>query len=208
MTETVYVLTNEAMPGLVKIGRTSADLQKRISDLSVSTGVPLRFECFYAVEVKNGKNVEAALHKIFHKERINPKREFFRVEPERVALSLSVGEYPEVVLPNKKLAPTEVAEDIAILEKFKKRKSKTSLSQLGIPVGSELTFSRDTDIKAVVIEGDQIQFEDRPTSLSAAALVALKRLHYKSTTANGAAYWMFEGELLTERRLRLEEARE
>ena len=36
----VYVLTNEAMPGLVKIGRTTAnDPQTRVSNL-YTTGVP------------------------------------------------------------------------------------------------------------------------------------------------------------------------
>ena len=38
----VYILTNEAMPGYVKIGRTDGDLAGRVRQLN-STGVPLPF---------------------------------------------------------------------------------------------------------------------------------------------------------------------
>ena len=40
---TVYVLTNPAMPGMVKIGKTTRDVTHRLKDL-YSTGVPLPFE--------------------------------------------------------------------------------------------------------------------------------------------------------------------
>ncbi len=41
-------------------------------------------------------------------------------------------------------------------------------------------------------------------SLSAAALDALHRLGYKTPTASGSEHWMFDGELLDERRRRME----
>ena len=37
----VYILTNEAMPGLVKIGYTMNDPAIRAEELSSDTGVPL-----------------------------------------------------------------------------------------------------------------------------------------------------------------------
>ena len=43
----VYVLTNPAMPRMVKIGRTGREIGARLSDL-YTTGVPLPFECEYA----------------------------------------------------------------------------------------------------------------------------------------------------------------
>lgn len=48
----VYVLTNPAMPGLVKIGMTTRDnLDARMREL-YGTGVPVPFECKYACKVK------------------------------------------------------------------------------------------------------------------------------------------------------------
>ncbi|EKD33224.1 MAG: hypothetical protein ACD_76C00068G0021 [uncultured bacterium] len=51
MNEIIYILINEAMPGYVKIGRTT-NLEQRIRSLD-TTSVPLPFECFYACTVKD-----------------------------------------------------------------------------------------------------------------------------------------------------------
>jgi hypothetical protein len=54
----VYVLTNPAMPGLVKIGKTSQnEVSARISQL-YTTGVPLPFDCEYAVKVADMTQTE------------------------------------------------------------------------------------------------------------------------------------------------------
>ena len=51
----VYVLTNSAMPGMVKIGMTQrADLEQRMKEL-YGTGVPVPFECAYACKVRTDK---------------------------------------------------------------------------------------------------------------------------------------------------------
>lgn len=81
-TEIVYVLTNAAMPGLVKIGVTSQlDLESRLKQL-YTTGVPVPFECYYACRVLVEKSVEENLHFAFGAFRINANREFFKMEPE------------------------------------------------------------------------------------------------------------------------------
>ena len=80
----VYVLTNPAMEGLVKIGKTSRSaLENRMGAL-YSTGVPFPFNCEIAVEVDDDTTVESALHKAFDKYRVNPRREFFEVDPEHI----------------------------------------------------------------------------------------------------------------------------
>ena len=43
----VYVLTNDVMPGLVKIGYTMKDLAIRADDLSSETGVPIPYVVNY-----------------------------------------------------------------------------------------------------------------------------------------------------------------
>ena len=43
----VYVLTNEAMPGIVKVGHTMNDPVIRAETLSGDTGVPLPFDVAY-----------------------------------------------------------------------------------------------------------------------------------------------------------------
>lgn len=92
----VYVLTNPAMEGLVKIGKTARSaLENRMGEL-YSTGVPVPFNCEIAVEVDDETSVESALHKAFAKFRVNPRREFFEVDPEHIK--------PLIVLLGKEIA--------------------------------------------------------------------------------------------------------
>ena len=54
----VYVLTNPAMNGLVKIGKTSREsVDHRLNEL-YSTGVPVPFECVFAGKVEDESKVE------------------------------------------------------------------------------------------------------------------------------------------------------
>ena len=188
------------MPNLVKIGLTEGAVEERISNLSASSGVPLPFECYYAAEVDDMVRVEKLLHQLFSEHRVNPKREFFRIDPEKVVIALSIGMFREVT-------PGEVAGDVeekAALEKEKARRPRLKLSAIGINPGAILTFSRDEAKTAVVVEGNTITLDGVTTSLSAAALKLLVQMGYKTTAASGSEYWMFEGELLDERRRRLE----
>ena len=61
----VYVLTNPAMPGLVKIGKTSrSEVDARLGEL-YSTGVPVPFDCAFAGRVEDETAVERAFHQAF-----------------------------------------------------------------------------------------------------------------------------------------------
>src|SRR3989344_495890 len=84
MNEIIYILINEAMPGYVKIGRTSTNLEQKIRDLSASTSIPIPFTCFYACTVKDAQFVEHQLHDAFDNNRINPRREFFQIGAELI----------------------------------------------------------------------------------------------------------------------------
>jgi hypothetical protein len=72
---------------LVKIGQTTNDITNRMNELN-TTGVPLPFDCLFACEVDDCKVVENALHKAFYPNRINPKREFFRIDPDQAIVIL------------------------------------------------------------------------------------------------------------------------
>ena len=76
----IYVLSNPAMPGLIKIGYTTRDINERVSELSASTGVPSNFE-FEAVFVSPAAEAdEYDIHEMLVAHRQGSK-EFFRLEP-------------------------------------------------------------------------------------------------------------------------------
>ncbi|MFA6169623.1 MAG: GIY-YIG nuclease family protein [Candidatus Margulisiibacteriota bacterium] len=197
MNEIVYVLINEAMPGYVKIGKTTTSLEQRIRELSASTSVPLPFTCFYACTVKEMSFVEHQLHDAFDNNRINPKREFFRIAPERVVAALKLAEIEDVT-PKKDIV--ESHEDQKALDKARTIRERFDFRMADIPIGAELTFSRDENIKAKVVDNRSIKFNGKITSLSKSAQ---KILGYNYGVA-GTDYWMYEGEALDERRRRLE----
>ena len=196
MNEIIYVLTNEAMPGYVKIGRTSSGLEQRIKDLSASTNIPLPFICFYACKVKNARFVEHQLHDAFDNNRINPKREFFQIAPERVVSALKIGEIEEVT-PKKDLV--ENKKDRQALINTRKIREKFNFDMAKIPKGSELYFSRNENIKAKVIDNHFIEFKGKRISLSKSAQEILSYNYGIS----GTDYWMYDGETLDERRKRI-----
>jgi len=200
MANIIYVLINEAMPGLVKIGLTTDNVESRIEQLSTHSGIPLPFECYFAAEVKDCGKLEKTLHQLFSETRINPRREFFKIDPEKVVLAISIGEFKEITLGKSEIDK----EEQEALNKIKARRPRIKLDKLGIKEGDILTLSRDEKINATVISGGKVLYQNEEMSLSDAALRALHSLGYSTQNASGPGYWMFEGELLDERRQRME----
>ena len=197
MNEIIYILINEAMPGYVKIGRTSNNLEQRIRDLSASTSVPLPFTCFYACTTKDAQFVEHQLHDAFNNDRINPKREFFQIAPERVVSALKLAAIEDVTPKNDLV---ENPKDKQALINNLKIREKFNFDMAKIPIGSELIFSRDENIRAKVLDNHFIEYNGEKISLSNSAQ---EILGYNYGIA-GTDYWTFEGETLDERRRRLE----
>lgn len=80
----IYVLTNPAMPGLVKIGRSIHGGRKRAEQLDC-TAVPLPFEVFFEMTFADIEEAELAIHEAVAAHRINRSREFFSIAPEVAA---------------------------------------------------------------------------------------------------------------------------
>jgi hypothetical protein len=201
MSEIIYILTNEAMPGYVKIGKTSTSLEQRVRELSTSTSVPLPFTCFYACTVKNASFVEHQLHDAFDENRVNPKREFFMIAPERVVAALKLAQI-ENITPQKDFVDSK--EDKIALEQARKKRSRFNFGMVDIPVGAELTWSRDDTIKAKVVSNREIEFNGEITSLSDSA----RKILGADYGVAGTDYWKYDDETLDERRRRFEEGDE
>ena len=77
----VYVLTNKAMPNLIKIGFTMNTVENRVNELSSATGVPHAYEIEFQVECRDPEFIEKSVHKNLNNFRVNSNREFFEVSP-------------------------------------------------------------------------------------------------------------------------------
>lgn len=113
----VYILVNESMPGLVKIGRTSNSPCDRAKALSGATGVPTPFRVAFCVYTPNCVDVEYHMHQMHAAERVNDGREFFRVDWRQAAQNLEdfhrseVERWLEEFLPDHTPVPNEEVVD-------------------------------------------------------------------------------------------------
>lgn len=191
--EIVYVLTNPAMPGLVKIGYTAQEeANARIGQL-YTTGVPVPFTIEFACRVENGADVERALHTAFSPNRINPRREFFRIEAEQAIAILRLL-HTEEATQEVALQPTEIdQQSLVAAEQMRARRPNLNFEEMGIPVGSELR-SVKADVTVTVVGPKKVRLGDEEISLTAATRQALA-LEY--SVAPGP-HWTFEGKLISD----------
>ncbi len=189
--EIVYVLTNPAMPGLVKIGKTTqSDVGTRMNQL-YTTGVPVPFECVYAIEVSDCSEVETALHVAFGPNRINPKREFFKIDVEQAIAVLKL-------LEKKNVTPqirSEIDRGISQVEKDSgsrlNKRPRMNFAEMGIEVGSELLF-RDGKTIVTVSTERKVMYNEEIMTLTAVTRKLLN-LEY---SVQPSPYWTYKGRLL------------
>lgn len=188
----VYILTNPAIPNMIKIGFTSQeDVKTRMAQL-YSTGVPLPFECIYAGKVSNYEKVEKALHIAFGPDRVNPKREFFSIESTQAIAIIKLLEIEDVT-PKVKREREEVPEidREAGVEYARKKRPRFSFTEMNIPINSELVCTTNGE-SATVITARTVLFRGEETSLTNATRVILNNGYHVAPNP----YWTYNGKLL------------
>jgi len=196
----VYILTNEAMPGVIKIGMTTQGVADRMRNLD-TTGVPLPFECYYAARVDDMGRVEKALHTAFGDHRVRQSREFFRLDPYRAKAVLELLSLEDVTPRDE--VETEPG-DAEAIQQARRMRPRFEFSMAEVPFGAVLEFARGEGFTATVVDDRTIEFRGERTSLSGAARVILQELGYSTPQVQGTAYWLYEGQTLDEWRRELE----
>jgi hypothetical protein len=191
----VYILTNPAMPGLVKIGKTTNEIYNRLNDLN-TTGVPFPFDCLYACEVDDCGLVETSLHKTFYPYRVNPKREFFEIDPEQAIVILRLFSKKDIT----PVVTAEIDKSVSAAEKeasenYKKRRPPLNFVQMGIPIGAKLVLTYgDVTAEAYVFSDRKVKLSDSDEEKSLTQLTReILDLDYNIQPTR---YWSYEGKSL------------
>ena len=191
----VYVLTNPAMPGMVKIGRTSADDPADRASSLYTTGVPLPFEVEFAARVEDMALVESVLHNAFRDSRVNPKREFFRIEPDQVIRILELLNLEDATEEVRSEVTGVVGPDEqAASDRYKSRRPVLNFEEMGIPTGSVLTMERDASLTVEVVEPRKVFHDGEAVGLSRATRDLLGLDYYVAPTR----FWLFKGRSLND----------
>lgn len=191
----VYVLTNPAMPGLVKIGLTTKDsVDDRMKEL-FNTSVPVPFECEYACKVNDCVALEKALHIAFHPNRINPGREFFSIQPEQAIAILKLFDKGDIT----KEIKAEIDHDLTDIDKEAGEKLKLirrpplNFTEMNIPIGAKLIYVKDEgNVEVTVCSDRKVLHKGKETSLTA---VTRELLGLKYSVSPGI-YWLYNGKTI------------
>ena len=199
----VYVLTNEAMPGLVKVGMIEQEgktVEARMKELD-TTGVPVPFECFAAWEVEDAAAAEGALHRAFDDHRMRKRREFFRMSPDKPTAILKAFGTNDVTPKGDVVSEDAGADDDRrALNRERVRRQNFSFPAVGIEPGVELQSVFNDAELCVVEDNKKVIFRGDSTTLSAAALTVARESGREWKTINGPAYWKRDGTTLAELR--------
>ena len=186
----VYVLSNPAMPGMLKIGSTGrADVQERLRTL-YSTGVPVPFQCEIARMVSAYQAVEGVLHTAFDPSRVNPRREFFEVSLGQVeaVLSLVDGDDVTPAIADQGEAAVDESSRVAATRLVRRKRPAMNFARMGIAVGEQVTCIETGDVADVVGE-TRVRFQGEVMSLTRATQLA----HGLAPGSQPSPFWSYEG---------------
>lgn len=120
----VYILINDSIKGMIKIGSTVINAQERAKQLSKNTGVPTPFKVAYELYVPNYKVFEKSIHNCLADFRVNPNREFFNY-PLNKAIKLI-----EELNSRNKVENEDRFESMEILTQLRKRYEQDIISTI------------------------------------------------------------------------------
>lgn len=190
----IYILTNPAFPEYTKVGYTHKDVYQRAKELSRFPGVLFDFEVFgyYQTDAKlSDKIVGRLLEGLMPGLENLCRRDFYKVSPMVVfGLLRTVAEF------------SNTKENLVLVKEGAKegKRPRFSFDAAGIPRGSEIEFVDDRKVKAIVKNEHNILYQGKTTSLSKLAQELLGIDH----PVQGTLYFVYEGEILNDRRNRME----
>ena len=211
----IYILTNPSFPDFVKIGYAQ-DIEKRLKQLNRSETIPFAFRV-YAVYKVESKLTDKELHKLI--DNLNPDlrtienfdgkervKEFYAMSAEDAyGLLECIAKISGTEDRLQRLTPEGheiLDEQIANEVRETARRGPFRFSDCNIPMGSELTFIENSDIKAIVVDDRRIEYDGETTSVSALA----QKLKGFDHPVQGTLWFLYKGEKLTDIRDRIEKS--
>lgn len=181
----IYIMTNPALKGMVKIGY-AADVEQRRQQLS-TTALPYEYE-IYATYETSGNLEDKKLHKMIDNLnpdlRVSKNREFFVMTPQQayeLLESIATISGTSDKLKKVKATPAQVQ---------KTKKPAINFMECGLKEGDELVFVDDPTIKVTIVDEHKVLYNNEITSLSAIA----KQI--KGYPVAGPHFFMYDGKML------------
>ena len=186
----IYIFTNPALSGMVKIG-FAHNVEQRRKELS-TTALPYDYEV-YATYETNGNLEDKKLHKLIDNLnpdlRVSKSREFFIMTPEEayelldsIAKISGTGDRLKLI----KCPETESVQAV--------RRPPVNFTKCGIPAGAVLVSTDDPSQSVTVVSERKVEYKNEITSLSAVA----QQIKGTKYPAQGPLYFTYNGKLVAD----------
>ena len=141
--------------------------------------------------------VEKALHLAFGMTRINPNREFFKLEPERVIAVLQLLKVDDITQQFEQTIESDVPSADKQSAQALKRSMRPPMNfhELGIQNGSVLV-SKDGAYQCIVVGEKKVEFNGKVSSLTAATRLSLGLA--EDYPIQPSPHWTFNGKTVKE----------
>jgi hypothetical protein len=147
----VYILTNPSFrEDWVKIGKSGGEVDLRSKRLS-NTAVPLPFEIYATIKTSKYSELEKHLHEVLTNlanTRINPKREFFNINPQRAGELLK--NCAKLIEDAELNFPDDADEDDAGMKRTGKHHKKGKYT---VDTNKEFKFARESTDARMIVKG-------------------------------------------------------
>ena len=214
---TIYVFVNPAFLNLVKIGYAD-DVAKRLKQLNRNSGLPDPFHCYATYGVKKrleDRTLHSLIDMLDPDLRHSDNREFYEMSKEDAYRILSAIAQINGNEDRLKINPLDdpyfeddVSQTISSGDREKKQKAaRFTFDEVDIPVGSKLVFTEKSDITVKTVDGKStVEMADGARcKLSSAVRIIKEGLGTGNASGayQGAKFFLYEGELLSDRRARM-----
>ena len=132
----VYCMTNEHMPGFVKVGYTDRTPDERLAEANGDTWSIPCWKCETSVRVKSPREAERTIHALFSHGggRVSPRREFFNCSVDYVKMVFAILRTQNPELTPQALIMAEV--NTVIANELKRSVEELATTQGLSPAGS------------------------------------------------------------------------
>lgn len=187
---TVFVLTNDAMPGFVRFDyTTNDDLAARIERINRGE-LPVPFRLNFAAVVPDCALVNRNIRFLFAEYCEEPGSNFFKIAPDMFRAVIELAANSTVELSDKELgiAPSKRAK----MDQIKAYHDAIWFEALNTQAGTKLRFSKNAALKCTAIGNGMVEFDGTVATPAEASIKAMQASGFDWREVSATEYWVPE----------------
>ena len=147
----------------------------------------------FAGRIEDETKIERAFHMAFGPYRLNPKREFFQIEPEQAIALLELMVVEDVTPQLQAEADSVDKESKEASNKLKARRPVQNFIEMGLEIGSVLDFGEGGH-SCTITSGRRVEYQGEDYSLTALT----KKLLSTDRPLQPSPHWTYGGKKLSD----------